>query len=378
MMFRRIRLENWKNFQAVDVPLKQRMFVVGPNASGKSNLLDAFRFLRDIADPQAGFQRAIQQVRRGVSQIRSLHARRQSHVGIEVEVELADGKPWTYRLEFTQDNQRRAIIQKERVKWGAKVLLDRPDQADIEDQSRLTQTALEQVNVNKPFRGLQEFFAKVRYLHIVPQLVRDPNRSVGITGDPYGGDFLEQVARTVKKTRASRLQRITRALRVAVPQLEKIQLKQDDRGIWHMQGLYSHWRPNAGWQNEVQFSDGTLRLLGLLWAFLDGSHPVLLEEPELSLHPAVVRHIPSMMARLGRKNGRQVILSTHSPELLGEKAIDLDEVLLLSPSSEDTKVELASADRQIAALLDGGLTVAEAVLPRVAPKNADQLSLFGE
>ncbi|HCC33876.1 MAG TPA: hypothetical protein DEQ28_08280 [Clostridiales bacterium] len=45
----RIVLENWKNFASIDVPLQQRAFLVGPNASGKSNFLDVFRFLRDVA-----------------------------------------------------------------------------------------------------------------------------------------------------------------------------------------------------------------------------------------------------------------------------------------------------------------------------------------
>jgi predicted ATPase len=48
MRFAKIHLENWRNFTRVDVPLLQRMFLIGPNASGKSNLLDAFHFLRDL------------------------------------------------------------------------------------------------------------------------------------------------------------------------------------------------------------------------------------------------------------------------------------------------------------------------------------------
>ena len=54
MRFTRLKLENWRNFLTVDVQLQRRVFLVGPNASGKSNVLDALRFLRDIADPQGG------------------------------------------------------------------------------------------------------------------------------------------------------------------------------------------------------------------------------------------------------------------------------------------------------------------------------------
>ena len=373
----RLRLENWRNFLEVDVPLESRCFLVGPNASGKSNFLDAIRFLRDVADVQGGFQRAVAS-RRGVSQIRSLHARRYPNVVVEAEADLGDGAPWVYRLEFTQDNQRRPLLKREIVRHGNEELLSRPDDADEGDAELLTQTHLEQVNANRDFRALADFFAKIRYLHLVPQLVREPDRSTGRTNDPFGGDFLEQLARTPKKTLDSRLRRISQALRVAVPQLQQLDLKRDERGVPHLLGRYDHWRPHAGWQNETQLSDGTLRLLGLLWAFLDGTAPLLLEEPELSLHAAVVRHVPQMLARLSRKNDRQVLLSTHSADLLSDEGIGAEEVLVLEPLKEGTRVQVARDDEQIRALLEGGLTVAEAVIPKTAPAAADQLSLFGD
>lgn len=375
MRFTRIKLENWRNFLNVEVPLRRRMFLVGPNASGKSNFLDSLRFLRDLADPQGGFQRAIE-LRRGVSQIRSLHARRGSVV-IEVGVEL-EGEDWSYRIEFAQDNQRRPLVQREIVLHQDRIVLSRPDSEDQLDVSRLTQTHLEQVNANKEFRVLQEFFAKVRYLHIVPQLVREPERSVGRSKDPFGGDFLEQLARTPKKTLDSRLRRITEALRVAVPQLQKLELDRDERGTPHLKGLFEHWRPKAGWQTEDQFSDGTLRLLGLLWVLLDGNAPLLLEEPELSLHPEVIRYIPSVMARLGRKAGRQILVSTHSEALLADLGIAPEEVLLLEPTREDTKVRLAGSDPEILALAEEGVAISESVIPRTAPRDAQQLALFGD
>lgn len=376
MHFTRVRLENWKNFLSVDVALQRRVFIVGPNASGKSNFLDAFRFLRDVADAQGGFQRAVH-ARRGVSQIRSLHARRYPNVGIDVHVEM-DSVVWNYRIAFTQDNQRRPIIARELVRKNGETILDRPDDEDDADPNRLTQTYLEQVNANKRFRDVTEFLSQIRYLHLVPQLVREPDRSVGRIRDPFGGDFLEQVAGTPKVTLDSRLRRIGDALRVAVPQLKELNLGRDARGVPHLRGRYEHWRPKAGWQTEEQFSDGTLRLMGLLWVFLDGTAPLLLEEPELSLHPAVVRHIPRMIARLSRKSGRQVMLSTHSPDLLFDEGIMPEEVLLLSPSKEDTAVTTASDDEEVRSLLEAGATLSETVLPRTAPVRATQLALFGD
>lgn len=67
--FRRLRLKNWKNFSSVDVDLQRRVFLVGPNASGKSNFLDVLRFLRDVASTGGGFQESISH-RGGVGAIR--------------------------------------------------------------------------------------------------------------------------------------------------------------------------------------------------------------------------------------------------------------------------------------------------------------------
>ena len=93
LRFRRLRLKNWKNFLQVDVAVQDRMFLVGANAAGKSNLLDAFRFLRDIARPDGGFRPAVLDTRRGgVSGIRCLAARRNPDVEITVELhENGDG-----------------------------------------------------------------------------------------------------------------------------------------------------------------------------------------------------------------------------------------------------------------------------------------------
>ncbi|MCR4439584.1 MAG: ATP-binding protein [bacterium] len=377
-LFSSLELRNWKNFAHINVPLQERVFLVGPNASGKSHFLDVFRFLRDLATPGGGFQEAIRR-RGGVSALRCLAARRYS--AIEVRVTVASGPsapPWEYELVFNQENKQRPIIRRERVRCHVGVLLDRPNQEDIEDPELLTQTHLEQVNVNRPFRELVSFFESVRYLHIVPQLVREPDRSVGRANDPFGGDFLETIAKTQEKTRSARLRRIKETLRVAVPQLAEIDLWRDARGTPHLRGKYEHWRPQGAWQTEEQFSDGTLRLMGLLWAIMAGTGPLLLEEPELSLHPEVVRYVPQMFARMQRRTGRQIIVSTHCSDLLRDDGIALDEVLLLCPGPDGTEVKPAGDFQDIRDLMEGGISLAEAVIPKTAPDRAEHLSLFGE
>ena len=59
MYISRIILVNWKNFQFCDIALPLRAFVIGANATGKSNFLDSFRFLRDIVKQGGGLQSAV-------------------------------------------------------------------------------------------------------------------------------------------------------------------------------------------------------------------------------------------------------------------------------------------------------------------------------
>ena len=376
--FTGLLLENWRNFVDADVNLQRRTFLVGPNASGKSNFLDVFRFLYDIAAVGGGFQEAVRR-RGGVSGLRALAARLYSDIGLRVTVGNDEEEAlWEYRILFAQDKQRRPFIKKETVLHSGKALVERPNREDKDDPERMTQTYLEQVNVNREFRELVDFLGSVRYRHIVPQLVRDPDRSVGRQNDPFGGDFLEQLARTPAPTLNSRLRRITEALQVAVPQLQDLGLQRDKRGTPHLRGRYEHWRQQGAWQNEQDLSDGTLRLIGFLWSILDGSGPLLLEEPELSLHPEVVRHLPQLIARAQRGGGRQVVMSTHSADLLQDKGIGMDEVLLLIPAGEGTEVHSAGSKFEIRQLLEAGLSMADAAIPYTRPEKSGRLPMFGD
>ena len=383
MLITRLRLKNWRNFVHVDVPMRERVYLIGANASGKSNLLDALRFLRDIAKPDGGgFQKAVKD-RGGIPKIRCLAARRDPRVMIEVELaEDADGPAkWRYRLEFRSEGKglQRALVSAEHVDnlltgWSLK----RPDDADSLDIARTTQTALQQTGANKDFREIADFLASITYLHLVPQLLKYAEQMGGyrLESDPFGQGFLERVAETPKKTRDARLRKIEVALQACVPNMRRLQYEQDDKGKPHLQALYEHWRPDAGVQREEQFSDGTLRLLGIMWSLLDGDDLLLLEEPELSLNEEVVRRIPALIWKMQRqaKHRRQVLISTHSAALLSDKGIDPREVLRLEFGDNGTQVH-ATSEKDLQ-LIKAGYSVAEVMLPKVKPANIDQLTLF--
>jgi predicted ATPase len=377
MIISRIKLKNWKNFKEIDVPLTSRLFMVGPNASGKSNLLDVFRFLRDIAKPGGGLQNAVLD-RGGISKIRCLAAR--THPDVEVEIHLSefdsDKILWKYAIGIKQEvrGYRLPFLTYEKVWKEDKLILNRPDINDTKDKERLTQTHLEQINANKGFREITRFLENVVYLHLLPQLLKHPQSFTGpdLPGDPFGKGFLDRISKVNEKTRNAWLKKIESALKIAVPQFNKFEFKEEN-GRPHLEAVYDHWRPKAGKQKEDQFSDGTLRLIGLLWSLQEGDSLLLLEEPELSLNSAIVSKIPALIYKLQRPKKRQVLITTHSMDLLGDKGISLDEILVLSPSVEGTIVVTASSIPAIKQMLDGGMSPAQAILPRTKPKNINQL-----
>ena len=381
MIINRLIAKNWRNFQRIDVPLRERQFIVGPNASGKSNLLDIFRFLRDIAKVDGGgFQKAVKD-RGGVSKIRCLATRRDPEVAVEIHIADTPDAPttWRYSVGFCQEprGHRHIYLTHERVWKEDELLLDRPDEVDNEDSDRLTQTALEQNAANAKFREIGQFLRNITYLHLVPQLIRfaDVIQGKVIEDDPFGQGFLERVASVHPSTRRARLKRIERTLKIAVPQFEKLEFIRDSTGRPHLQARYSHWCTNEKGQRENQFSDGMLRLIGFLWALLEGHSVVLLEEPELSLNMGIVSKLAPSISRMRRIRGSQVLVSTQSDTLLMEPGIDGREVLLLTPTKDGTSVKVSSDTDDIRILLENGFTVGEVVLPQTHPKHMGGLVL---
>ncbi|MBB1093153.1 AAA family ATPase [Rhodopseudomonas palustris] len=388
MIVTRVKLKNWRNFKDADARLREVTYVLGANATGKSNFLEVFRFLRDVVKPRGGSLQSAVLDRGGLAKLRCLHARRHPEVAIEIELSETQESPgplWIYHLAFKSEGRganRPIIVKEEVVKIvGAKrlKLVDRPNDADRTDHERLTQTFLEQVSENKDFRDIVGFFASLTYLHLVPQLIKYGEFIGGrqLENDPFGQAFLERVAGLPEKTRSSRLKRIEQALKKAIPQFENLEFKKDEAGHPHLEARYSHHRPHAGLQREDQFSDGTLRLIALFWLLMDGDGLLLLEEPELSLDEHIIQQLPRLIDRVSKsskRKRRQIVITTHSQALLDNKAIDGFGVLRLERAEEGTRIVAPSVEE--VALLQGGLSVADVLLPKVHPKNVDQLALL--
>ena len=377
MIISRLKLTNWRNFTNADVTLRDRVFIIGPNASGKSNLLDAIRFLRDVAKREGGGLQSAVNRRGGVHKLRCLSARANSSIGIEVHLSSDIDTPveWVYRLAFTIERagNHRLLVEEETVEHNDKIILNRPDRDDENDQERLTATALEQINVNRPFREVANFLGAVTYMHLVPQLIRYGSEIGGsrLENDPFGQGFLERIATANKRLQKRYLYNIQQAVAAIVPQVKEIAFERDEAtGQPHLKARFDNWRGHDAWQREDQFSDGTLRLIGLFWSLLESRGLLLLEEPEISLNRDIVMRLPSLIHKLSRpiqrqQDGqrrmerRQVILTTHSSDMLCDHGIDGREVLYITPEKEGSIIESMADNDEMRHILEAGVMPGE-------------------
>lgn len=338
------------------------------------------RFLRDLAKSKGGgLQEAVER-RGGISKIRCLHTRKDTEVLIDIDVVENDGLGgWNYTIGFNIpssgfEKSRRPFITQEIVNRidqdGEKEnLLTRPNSEDKRDELQRQQTYIEQINSNKEFRALAEFFGSITYYHLVPQLLKFGDEISGRTveDDPFGQEFLLRVSATQERTRNSWLKKIEKALQSIVPQLEDLKfLKDEVTGRPHLEIKFKHHRPRGARQREDQFSDGTLRLIALFWLLQEtGDAPLLLEEPELSLNEEVVRQLPYLIDTVRRRRssafGRQVFISTHSYALLSNPGIDPDGIIVIEPSDDGSSTRKVNKAEKTA--LSAGLSPAEVVLP---------------
>lgn len=381
MRITHVSASNWRNFKALDFPIRDRLFIVGPNAAGKSNLLDLFRFLGDIAAAGGGLTAALER-RGGLGKARSLFARNYQRGRLIVDVRLADGDDmWRYRLSIRGEakGKNRPFVDEELVERNGNVLLSRPNIHDREDSERLTQTHLEQIAANQSFRAIAEYFAKVRYFHLVPQVIRDPTRA-GLPSDPFGGDFIAQMNAVPVKTRTAWLKRMQGALQGAVPEFESLDIEVDSAGRPHLIAGYRNWRSRPSNHTESEFSDGTLRLIGLLWTIVSAPSNggiLLLEEPELSLNSSIVRTLPTVLAQSQRDRDLQVALSTHAPELLDDDGVLADEVVVLRVTGDGTIATLLSAIDEVAGDVEAELPTSDIVQGLIAPDDLGGLISVG-
>lgn len=340
----RVVLNNYKSIAACDVQLHPLTFLVGRNGAGKSNFLDSLRFVADALN--SSLDHALRD-RGGISDVRRRSRGHPTHFLIRLEFTLPEGltghyafrigarkrdEPGEYRVQMEE-----CVLQKEyfRVNNGAVTTSARVAPAVTTDRLYL-------VNASglPEFRPVYEAFSRMGFYNLNPDKIRDlqapdPRDVLTRDGDNLTSVF-NQLSPSVKRD-------IEEYLALVVPGVHSIDVKKfgPKETLEFRQNVAGDKNPWSFLANNM--SDGTLRVLGILVALFQGDQnaqkrvPLVgIEEPEIALHPAAAGVLLDGLRDAAEKT--QIIVTSHSPDLLDDKDLDVESILAVEAPNGNTKI----------------------------------------
>jgi predicted ATPase len=350
-------LRNYKSIGFCDVRLQPLTYLVGANGAGKSNYLDALHLVRDALT--GSLDNALNE-RGGLAEVRRRSSGHPTHFGIRLEFVLKTGQSGHYAFNIGALPGRGYQVQTEECVIGGigRGPFYRVESGALKGSSEATfpavtsdRLALVAVSGLAVFRPVFDALTAMGFYNLNPKLMRELQKPQdGRLLKPVGENIasvighLERVAPETMTTLQEYLQTVVPTVqgveRKQIGPMETLEFRQDVAGATHP------WRFLA--QN---MSDGTLRALGVLTALFQGNvdhAPTLIgiEEPETALHPAASAVLRAALARAAQHT--QVIVTSHSPDLLDDRQISADALLAVVSEGGETRIApVDEASRQV-------------------------------
>lgn len=347
----RVVLRNYKSIGYCDVRLGPLVYLVGANGSGKSNFLDSLHLVRDALS--GSLDNALNE-RGGLGEVRRRSCGHPNHFGIRLEFLLKNGCSGYYAFNIGALAGRGYEVQAEEcvIEGVGKGPFFKIERGRLRASSEPTfpavtadRLALVAASGLTAFRPVFDALTTMGFYNLNPKLMRDLQK-------PQEGRLLKPVGENIASVigylayaAPEQLGIIKEYLQTVVPMVQGVERKpigpmetlefQQD-----MAGAKYPWRFLA--QN---MSDGTLRALGVLTALFQGNRdysPTLvgIEEPETALHPAASSALREALMRASEHT--QVLVTSHSPDLLDDPHLSSDS--LLSVVSDRGETRIASLD----------------------------------
>jgi predicted ATPase len=395
---RRVKLKNYKSIAACDVELSGLTFLVGPNGAGKSNFLDALRLVADALNVTLDY--ALRE-RGGINEVRRRSGGHPTHFGVRLEFALANGDTGHYAFDVGAMSGGGFQVRTEECLVNPDDLTQPPATFRVV-RGRLTTSIdvrllepvtdrlfLSAASAASQFRPLFDALTHMGFYNFAPEAIRDlqaPNagelllRNGGNIASVLGQ--LERSAPAVKKQIEEYLSKVVPGIRGVgsreIGSREILEFRQQVAGQPHP------WRFPA-----ASMSDGTLRALGVLVALMQtgnggGAQATLVgvEEPEAALHPAAAGVL--LDALRVASNRVQVVVTSHSPDLLDDDSIPTESLLAVTADGDITVIGPIDKSGR-AALRKRLFTPGELLrLDRLRPEESaheiatgQQLNLFG-
>lgn len=345
-MLRYLKLEGFKNFRETLLPLGPLTVVAGTNASGKSNLRDAFRVLHGISRGYTVAEILGEKwIEGGVLQWRGIRGGTREaafrgatsfalEVGFQLEHEGAHGDA-SYRIEIDVGlgGKPPAVIA-ERLVVGARSVFDTlvgSSGSDTpyfplitrigksarflnSDRPVLTQLLDFEASVQEMGRATIRALASMRFLDLSPDAMRVPSLpGQTILGDR--GENLSSVLQAICQQESTR-NALVEWVRALTP-LDVVDFEFVPDQVGRV--LVSLVEQGGQRVSAYSASDGTLRFLATIAALL-GPNPAsfyFFEELENGIHPTRLHLLTALIERKVSERNIQVVASSHSPQLLG-------------------------------------------------------------
>ncbi|WP_329003330.1 AAA family ATPase [Kribbella sp. NBC_00709] len=332
---RRIEVSGLTSLRHATLDLSSAVtLLVGPNGAGKSNVVDAFEMLGRIIDQQLNDTL----VRTG-GFATMLHRTRDpalSPESIEIEVwgewqgQISNG----YRVRVEAGTDDTAVVR-ETVMFHDRSRFDEPyttvlrtaRESKLRDEAETSRTASYVLGV---VSGCRVFHFDDTSADAPVKRRVDPADNITLHPDA------RNVAAVLLRLRAedpSRYGRIVRVVRTVAPYFDDFVLEPEGGAIrlrWRERGLDSVFSAN-------NLSDGTLRFICLAVLLLqdNAAGTIVLDEPELGLHPFAIHQLAALLRRAA--GDRRVVAATQSVTLLEQFSVD--EVAIVERTSEGTQIQ---------------------------------------
>jgi len=354
---RRVVLRNYKSIGYCDVSLRPLTYLVGHNGAGKSNFMDALHFVRDAL---ANSLDSALNERGGINEVRRRSGGHPTHFALRIEFVLHGGQAGHYGFVIGALKNGGYEVQREEcvVAGIRKGPFFRIEKGKLRDTSETTfpsvtadRLALVAASGLTAFRPVFDALTAMGFYNLNPKLMRELQKPQDGRLLRPAGENIASVIGHLEKVAPAQMTLIQEYLHSVAPMvhgverkpigpMETLEFRQDMAGSRHPWRFLAH-----------NMSDGTLRALGVLSALLQGNvdySPTLIgiEEPETALHPAASAALREALARAAETT--QVLVTSHSPDLLDDRSIDADAVLAVVSEAGETKIApLDEGSRQV-------------------------------
>jgi predicted ATPase len=348
-----VRLQNFKSFQDVRVNLGVRNVLVGPNMSGKSNFVEAFRFLRRVAFfPEPGVWGLANAFPGGFHEF-TWKGEDSNLIIITLEGATAEAD-WRYEIAIVGDERGFIRVQDERLtlsllgqshelivsRDGQRSLVNRDDRVVLSgiDPSR---AAIEFEVPDWDGSFLRKSIAWCYFYRLLPQHMRNVNPAAAAPFLKENGDNLSSWLMQMQTKYSEAFAKIQQVCRDVLPGFVDLFTSPTQQATVFVGSREEHLkRPLSMWE----MSDGELAFVALLSLIYGpaelGAGLYCIEEPENHLHPRLIETLIELLRQvqdeLGASGSAQIIVTTHSPYLVDK--VSLDELIVFEKRQGATVV----------------------------------------